>query len=75
MQGQWQQSMRHEQFVWLVAMSHSLWFSGYKRPLSGALHDVLVLVVLGTLQNQPPAYPGLTQGHSPNGTMMGQVML
>lgn len=45
-------------------------------PLSGALHDVLVLVVLGNSAEPATRLPwDSLQGHSPNGTMMGQVML
>ena len=54
-------------------MSHSLWFSGLQEALClGRSMTSWCWLSWGTLRNQPPTYPG---ANSPNGTMMGQVML
>lgn len=62
-----------------LAMSQKLWLLVVLRvtrgPLSGALHDVLVLLVLGNSGEIPRLHWDPPQGRSPNGTMRGQVML
>ena len=49
--------------VWLVAMSHSLWFSGLQEALClGRSMTSWRWLSWGTLWNQPPTYPGTAPG-------------